>query len=92
MEEAVEKYTDLYLRCPVSHFGTLDWDSWNEITRTAEPYVKKAIQEWKASLLEAGDPRTKSWHRVRRGIKGGPRGGGSDLQRRRPQHKRSNSQ
>ena len=63
MEEAIEKHTDLYLKCPVTEFGTLAWDEWNNICAAAEPYVKEEIRKWKKNLIEADDVRTKTWHR-----------------------------
>merc|ERR1711904_620095 len=61
LEEAVKLHTDLYLRCPVSKFGTLAWDEWGNIEAAAEPYVQDMVKAWRCSLQEAGDSRTRTW-------------------------------
>lgn len=72
MDEAVAKYTDLFLRCPVSHFGTLEWDKWAEIEAAAEPYVQEKIKEWKKQLIAGGDDRTVTWRQPQRKGEGQP--------------------
>ena len=92
MEVAIERYTDLYLHCPVAHFGTLAWEEWNNITKAAEPYVQKNVREWKRGLIEADDPRTRSWYRPKKAgpkhTRSGSKGAGSA----RARHRRSSSQ
>jgi lysophospholipid hydrolase len=46
MESVIQNNVDLFLRPPVSHFATLDFDKFDEIERVGYEYSKPLIEEW----------------------------------------------
>ena len=46
MESVIQNNVDLFLRPPVSHFATLDYDKFDEIERAGFAHAKPLIEEW----------------------------------------------
>jgi lysophospholipid hydrolase len=46
MESVIQNNVDLFLRPPVSHFATLDYDKFDEIERVGYEYSKPLIEKW----------------------------------------------
>lgn len=78
-DDAVRDHTDLYLRMPVTQFGTLEWDAWSKIEAVSEPYATSEIRAWKTKMLAAQDERTRTWDVAARERRRGDNHAGSSI-------------